>query len=61
MQREIIIEHLSKLNVKGTTQELFISLLENCDQARYSPIDQVKMEQDYKSALEVMESLDKEI
>lgn len=37
----------------------FISLLENCEMARYSPFSQVQMEQDYQKASVVITALDK--
>ena len=37
----------------------FLGLLENCEMARYSPFSRVQMEQDYETASQVINSLDK--
>ncbi len=50
---------LSEKKVEVAASEGFISLLENCERARYSPFSQVQMEQDYEKASEVITSLDK--
>jgi hypothetical protein len=50
---------LSEKKVEVAASEGFISLLENCERARYSPFTQVQMEQDYEKASEVITSLDK--
>ncbi len=50
------------LSSRGATPESiadFISLLENCEMARYSPFSRVQMEQDYQKASEVITTLDK--
>jgi len=61
MQKEIIAESLMKLGAKASTIDNFMIILKNCDMARYSPITQVKMKQDYNSAIDVIEKLDNEI
>ncbi|WP_424119713.1 BatD family protein [Robiginitalea sp.] len=50
---------LTEKNVGPEAQDGFISLLENCERARYSPFSQVQMEQDYQKASEVISALDK--
>jgi len=50
---------LTDKNVDPAGVEGFISLLENCEMARYSPFSQVQMEQDYQKASEVITALDK--
>ena len=50
---------LTEKKVEVAASEGFISLLENCERARYSPFSQVQMEQDYEKASEVITSLDK--
>ena len=39
---------------------LFLKVIKNCEMARYSPINQVKMEEDYNSAIDLIEFIDKE-
>ncbi|WP_422858046.1 BatD family protein [Flagellimonas sp. S174] len=39
----------------------FISLLTNCEMARYSPFSDVQMQQDYEKASEVISKLDKQL
>ena len=50
---------LSEKKVDDSASDGFISLLENCERARYSPFSQVQMEQDYQKASEVITALDK--
>ena len=50
---------LTERKVESDAQDGFISLLENCERARYSPFSQVQMEQDYQKASEVITALDK--
>ncbi|MGB5652344.1 MAG: protein BatD, partial [Robiginitalea sp.] len=50
---------LTERKVESEAQDGFISLLENCERARYSPFSQVQMEQDYQKASEVITALDK--
>jgi hypothetical protein len=50
---------LSEKKVDEEAGEGFLSLLENCERARYSPFSQVQMEQDYQKASEVITALDK--
>ena len=50
---------LAEKKVEETASDGFISLLENCERARYSPFSQVQMEQDYQKASTVITALDK--
>ena len=50
---------LANREVDGSSIEDFISLLENCEMARYSPFSRVQMEQDYQKASEVITTMDK--
>lgn len=43
------------------TKDGFISLLKNCEMARYSPFSDVQMQQDYDKASEVISYLDKQL
>lgn len=52
---------LANREVDGSSIEDFISLLENCEMARYSPFSRVQMEQDYQKASEVITTMDKEL
>ena len=52
---------LANKEVDGSSIEEFISLLENCEMARYSPFSRVQMEQDYQKASEVITTMDKEL
>ncbi|NER10127.1 Oxygen tolerance [Muriicola jejuensis] len=58
-------EKIEALFTKKKVDELatdgFISLLKNCEMARYSPFSQVQMQQDYDKAIEVISSLDKQL
>ncbi|WP_299434277.1 BatD family protein [uncultured Maribacter sp.] len=52
---------LSKKKVDSTTIDEFISLLKNCEAARYSPFSNVQMQQDYDKASEVISLMDKQL
>lgn len=49
-------KHVEKEDIDG-----FISLLTNCEMARYSPFSNVQMQQDYEKASEVISNLDKHL
>ena len=54
----------SLLNEKGVDQSSiadFISILEHCELARYTPINQVEMQQDYELAAKTITTIDKEV
>ena len=59
--KEKISSLLTTKKVDLTTTESFISLLENCEQARYSPFTEVQMQQDYDKASEVISKIDKQL
>ncbi|MDG2371765.1 MAG: BatD family protein [Flavobacteriaceae bacterium] len=61
IQKEIIVDSLIKLEAKKSTIDDFMIILNNCDMARYSPMTDVKMRQDYSSAIDIIEKLDYEI
>lgn len=50
-----------KRQVDDVTKDGFISLLKNCEMARYSPFSDVQMQQDYDKASEVISYLDKQL
>lgn len=52
---------LTKKQVDDTTKDGFISLLTNCEMARYSQFSDVQMQQDYDKASEVISYLDKQL
>ena len=51
---------LSKSNVEGEVVSEFISLLKSCEFARYTPTSNVTIQQDYKKAVSVISSIDKQ-
>lgn len=61
INKELIISSLIKMGVSNQTIDAFIKILDNCDMARYSPITDLKMKQDYHSAIDIIEKLDYEI
>ena len=61
IQKEIIVDSLINLGAKNSTIDSFMIIVSNCDMARYSPINQLKMKQDYHSAIDIIEKLDNEI
>ena len=52
---------LTHKEVDMNTKDGFISLLKNCEMARYSPFSEVQMQQDYDKASEVISYLDKQL
>ena len=52
---------LTEKQIDENTKDGFISLLKNCEMARYSPFSDVQMEQDYDKASEVISYLDKQL
>lgn len=61
MSKEKIVTILEERDVSKESISQFISILESCEQARYSPITTVTMQQDYDKAAETIASIDKEI
>ena len=54
-------ELLTDKNVQTSDIEGFIQLLENCEMARYSPMDFAKMNNDYQQAIQVISKMDKQL
>ncbi|AEH00744.1 MULTISPECIES: BatD family protein [unclassified Lacinutrix] len=52
---------LTEKNVEQTVINDFISILENCELARYTPITTVTMQQDYDKAAKTINLIDKQI
>jgi len=52
---------LLKRKVEDSTVNEFISLLKNCELARYTPITQVEMQQDYDKAARTISLIDKQM
>ena len=59
--KEKITSILDEKRVDSLDIEGFISLLTNCEMARYSPFSDVQMQQDYEKASEVISKLDKQL
>jgi hypothetical protein len=59
--KEKIMVLLEKRKVEQTLISEFISLLKNCELARYTPITQVEMQQDYEKAAKTISLIDKQI
>jgi len=59
--KEKIKEILSDRQVDQVTVDEFLSILENCELARYTPITNVEMKQDYEKAASTISVIDKEI
>ena len=61
IEKDKIIKSLIKSGANNSTINEFMGILNNCDMARYSPITNVKMKQDYKLAIDIIEKIDYEI
>ncbi|MEM6514573.1 MAG: BatD family protein [Bacteroidota bacterium] len=59
--KEKIQEILTERKVNDLTISEFIGILENCELARYTPITNVEMQQDYEKAARAISIIDKEI
>lgn len=59
--KERISELLLKRDVSGVVINDFILLLKSCEFARYAPASNVTIQQDYKKAIEVLSTIDKQI
>ena len=59
--KEKIEEILTQKQINAATITKFISILEHCELARYTPITNVEMRQDYDSAASTISIIDKEI
>ena len=58
--KEIIKNLLGERGVDAQTIVDFISILENCELARYTPITVVTMQQDYDKAAKTISLIDKQ-
>ena len=54
-------ETLKERQVEQDTIVEFVSLLKNCELARYTPITQVEMQKDYEKAYRTISVIDKQI
>ena len=59
--KEKIEEILTKKQVEAPVVSEFISILEHCELARYSPINQVTMQNDYDKSAKTISVIDKQI
>ncbi|MEJ2112157.1 MAG: BatD family protein [Flavobacteriaceae bacterium] len=59
--KEKIVSLLNKKQINTETINEFIALLKNCELARYTPITQVEMKNDYDKAANTISVIDKEI
>lgn len=59
--KEKIESLLLQRHVEDTTVSEFISILENCELARYTPIAQVTMNNDYEKSVKTISEIDKQI
>jgi hypothetical protein len=61
ISRDNIIEILQSKNVIDVTVKDFIEVLKDCDFARYSPVTEVMMNDEFEKAKEVITALDKQL
>ncbi len=61
ISKERITEILEEKNVSPETIKAFISVLNDCDFARYAPTNEAMMQQDYEKAKDVITQIDKQI
>lgn len=61
ISREKITELLESKNVETSTISNFVGVLKDCDFARYTPITNVQMNQEYEKAKQVITQLDKQL
>ncbi|WP_417196738.1 BatD family protein [Bizionia sp.] len=61
LSKDKIQELLHKGSVSQETITGFVAILKNCELARYTPITQVEMEQDYERAAQTISKIDKEL
>lgn len=59
--KEKIAQLLTERNVEESTITDFISILQNCELARYTPITQVTMQNDYDKAAKTISLIDKQL
>lgn len=61
ISREKISQLLQEKDVEISTIDEFISVLKDCDFARYTPITNVQMNQEYEKAKQVITQIDKQL
>ena len=61
ISREKITELLANKNVDSTTIHSFIDVFNDCDFARYTPITNVQMKEEYEKAKQVIMQLDRQL
>ena len=61
MSKDRISRLLKEREVDESTSIEFLSLLESCEFARYTPSSNVAMQQDYDKAVRVISALDKQL
>ena len=61
ISREKITELLANKNVDSITISSFIDVFNNCDFARYTPITNVQMKEEYEKAKQVITQLDRQL
>ncbi|CAL2092778.1 BatD [Tenacibaculum sp. 190524A02b] len=61
ISREKITSLLEDKNVEPTTIKQLIEVLNDCDFARYTPIDNVQMNQEFEKAKQIITQLDKQL
>ena len=61
MSKDRITRLLKERDVDQNTTIEFISLLESCEFARYTPSSSVAMQQDYDKAVRVISAIDKQL
>ena len=59
--KDKISDILNERQVDSNTVLEFISILKNCELARYTPITQVEMQQDYDKSSRTISEIDKQI
>ncbi|RMB63339.1 protein BatD [Dokdonia sinensis] len=61
MSKDRITKLLNERDLENATTIEFISLLESCEFARYTPASSVAMQQDYDKAVRVISTMDKQL
>ena len=61
ISRDKISELLSKRNVEKEVIKQFIEVFDSCDLARYTPVDQLEMNQDFEKAKSAITQIDKQL
>ncbi|WP_144896009.1 BatD family protein [Lutibacter sp. Hel_I_33_5] len=61
ISRDKISQILTDKNVENSTIDRFIDVLKDCDFARYTPITNVQMKEEYEKAKQIIMDLDKQL